>query len=144
MTLPCGLLCKPSRLWFATSFRLFRHRLPQRRLQGSLVTRFDKVSNADTKTSGQQPEGLQGRIPETPFQFSQEPWRDDVAGSLNLGDALDPPSSPYIGAHKFSISGEVHDLSATRTVLLLETNIRMILLDPYRGLSEALELEVCL
>ena len=130
MNLTCRLLCKPSRLRFAATFRLFSYGLAQWRLQGSFVTCLDKVPNADPKASGQHPEGLEGGISLTSLKLRKKSRRNDVAGCLDLRDPLDPPSPPYIGTNKFPKSAEVHEVSRTQVVLLMEPNKRMILFDP--------------
>ena len=88
MTLAHRLLGQPARLRLATTFRLFSGRHTQRRLQGCLFTSFDKVADADSKTSGQEPQRLQRWITQSPFQLGEESWRNDVAGSVDLGDPL--------------------------------------------------------
>jgi hypothetical protein len=129
MMLPRRLFGQPARFWFATAFRLFHDRLPQRRLQGRFVTRFDKVPNADTEAPRKQPKRLKRGISLASLELSEKPGSEYVGGGLDLSQASEPPGSPYIGAYKSSKSAEVHELSRTRTTLLLETNKRKILLD---------------
>ena len=142
MTLPLRCLGQSSRLGLASTFRLFSGRHAQWRLQRNIITSFDKVADADSKTSGQEPQRLQCWITQSPFQFGEESWRNYVAGSVDLGDPPDPPSPTYIGTNESSESVEIHKASRTRAALLLETNKRMILFDCFGLLSEYLGLEV--
>ena len=143
MTLPRRLLGQPAWLRFTTSLGLLRDGLPQWRLQ-SLITSFDKVADADTEAPSQKPQCLERRISETPFQLSQQSRRNDIGRGLDLSESFEPSGPSYIGTYEFSKSAEIHDTSRTRVILLMETNIRMILFDPYGRLSEYLGLEVCL
>lgn len=132
MTLPRRLLGQSPRLRLASALRLVSYSLPQRRLQRSLVARFHKIPDADTKTLREQPQRLHRGISHAPFQFGKESGCDDVAGSLDLGEPPDRPSPTYIGTYELSKSVEIHALSRTQNTLLMDTNKRMILLD-WRG-----------
>ena len=121
----------------ATTLWSLSYGLPQRRLQRSLLTGLNKVTDADTEAFREQPQRLHCGISDTPLQFGKESGCDDIGGSLNLREPLEPPSSPYIDANESSESVEIHVSSRTRAVLLLETNKRTIIVDRQRSRSDS-------
>lgn len=137
MTLTRCLLGQAAWFRLPTAFGLLCLGLAQWYLQGNLVTDFNEISDADPKTSRQQPQGLERRISHAPLELGEQPRRNDVRGGFDLGEPADPPSPPYIGANGLLESVEIHDSSRTRRVLLLDTNIRKIKLDSIRHLSKS-------
>jgi len=131
------LLQQPSRFGLASTLWSLSYGLPQRCLQRSLLTGLNKVTDAHTEALREQPQRLHCGISDTPLQFGKESGCDDIGGSLNLREPLEPPSSPYIDANESSESVEIHVSSRTRAVLLLETNKRTIIVDRQRSRSDS-------
>lgn len=129
MTLPCRLLCEPSRLRLASALRLFRVRESQWLLTLGFLASFNEVFHGYPKTTRQEPQSLKSRIAVPVFKRRQQARGDDVHCSVNLIQALEPPPLAGVGSNDLPEPCEIHDPRRTQAFPLLDTNKGMIFID---------------